>query len=257
MSFRAVEMLKSASVIACEDTRHTRKLLNHFDIRDVPVVAVHEHNEAQRASEMVERIGNGETVALVTDAGMPGISDPGSRAVAAVAAAGLTVTAVPGASALTMAVAISGLPTERFVFEGFLPRKGSERSARLRLLATETRTTVFYESPNRVLATLQAIRDVAGGDRRVALCRELTKLYEEVRRGALDALIAELGDVDLKGECVLVLEGAAEREVDDDAIRAFLAEVLATGVSKRDAIAHTVEALDVAKNRVYDIAQQQ
>jgi 16S rRNA (cytidine1402-2'-O)-methyltransferase len=176
MSFRAVETLKSANVIACEDTRHTRKLLNHFEINGVPVMAVHEHNEAAQAEAIVERVCSGETVALVTDAGMPGISDPGERVVAAVVKAGFKVSAVPGASAGIMALAISGLPTDRFVFEGFLPRKGAERTARLRELATETRTSVFYESPNRVAATAEAFREVCDGDRRIAFARELTKL---------------------------------------------------------------------------------
>lgn len=254
MTFRAVETLKSADVIACEDTRHTRKLLNHFDIRDVPVIAVHEHNEAAQAERIVERVRNGETVALVTDAGMPGISDPGERVVKAVADAGLSVSAAPGPSAETMAVAISGMSTERFVFEGFLPRKGAERTARLQALTHETRTCVFYESPNRIEATAQAFRDVCGGERRIAFARELTKMYEEVWRGTLDELIAHVDGKDVKGECVLVLEGASEKIVDDGAIVAALQAALATGQSKRDAIAAVAADLNIAKNRVYDLA---
>jgi 16S rRNA (cytidine1402-2'-O)-methyltransferase len=254
MTFRAIETLKSADVIACEDTRHTRKLLNHFDIRDVPVMAVHEHNEASQAQAIVERLRNGETVALVTDAGMPGISDPGERVVRAVAEAGLKVSAIPGPSAETMAVAISGMSTERFVFEGFLPRKGAERTARLRNLTLETRTSVFYESPNRVGATAEAFREVCGGDRRIAFARELTKMYEEVWRGTLDELIAHLDGREVKGECVLVLAGAPEQFVDDGAIVAALQAALASGQSKRDAVANVAGELNVPKNRVYDLA---
>lgn len=255
MTFRAVETLKNADVIACEDTRHTRKLLNHFDIRGVSVIAVHEHNEAQRAQAIVERVRNGETVALVTDAGMPGISDPGERVAAAVAEAGLKVSAVPGASAGIMALAISGLSTDRFVFEGFLPRKGAERVTRLRALAVEQRTTVFYESPNRVLTTIESIRDVCGGDRRVAIARELTKLYEEVWRGTLVECVEHLTGLPLKGECVIVLEGAiAPAAPDDEAIRAHLKGLIESGATKRDAIAQTAADLKVSKNHVYDIA---
>lgn len=255
MSFRAVETLKSADVIACEDTRHTRKLLNHFEINGVPIMAVHEHNEASQAQAIVERVNNGETVALVTDAGMPGISDPGERVVKAVADAGLKVSAVPGASAETMAVAISGLSTERFVFEGFLPRKGADRTSRLKALTAETRTTVFYESPNRIAVTAQAFREVCGGDRRIAFARELTKLYEEVWRGTLDELIAHLEGRTVKGECVLVLAGAAEQaDVDDETIHAALTEALAAGATKRDAIAQVMEDLNLPKNRVYEVS---
>jgi 16S rRNA (cytidine1402-2'-O)-methyltransferase len=255
MSFRAVETLKAASVIACEDTRHTRKLLNHFDIRDVPVMAVHEHNEAAQAQAIVERIRNGETVALVTDAGMPGISDPGERVAAAVAEAGLVVSAIPGASAAVMAVAISGLPADRFVFEGFLPRKGAERTARLRELATETRTSVFYESPNRVAATAQAFQEVCGGDRRIAMARELTKLYEEVWRGTLDEFVAHLDGKTIKGECALVLEGATRPpDVNDEAIVSALREAISYGQSKRDAVTAVSKDLNIPKNRVYELA---
>lgn len=256
MSFRAVDTLKTASVIACEDTRHTRKLLNHYDIRDVPVIAVHEHNEAQQAQAVIERISNGQTVALVTDAGMPGISDPGERIVAAVTAAGLTVSVVPGASAAIAALVVSGLPTERFVFEGFLPRKGADRTARLRALTTEARTTVFYESPNRVAATATALREACGGGRCIAFVRELTKMYEEVWRGTLDDLITHLDRTSVKGECVLVLEGAPEKpEITDETIKDALADVIAAGCSKRDAIADVAKNLNVPKNRVYTLAQ--
>jgi 16S rRNA (cytidine1402-2'-O)-methyltransferase len=257
MTVRAVEVLKSADVIACEDTRHTRKLLNHFEISGVAVMAVHEHNEAAQAEAIVERIHQGEMVALVTDAGMPGISDPGERVVAAVAAAGLEVSATPGASAGITALAISGLPTERFVFEGFLPRKGSERTVRLQALVAEMRTTVFYESPSRVLATAQALRDVCGGERRIAFVRELTKLYEEVWRGTLDGLIAHLDGTTVKGECVLVLAGAGAGEivdVGDDVIRERLDGALASGLTKRDAITKIAADLNLPKNRVSAIA---
>lgn len=256
LSPRAVETLKSASVIACEDTRHTRKLLNHAGISGVPVIAVHEHNEAGAAEDIVNRIQAGQTVAMVTDAGMPAISDPGERVVAAVAAAGLRVTVIPGASAMPAALAISGLPTDRFCFEGFLPRKVSERTARLRLLATEPRTSILYEAPHRLAAAVEELVLACGNDRRIVLVRELTKLHEEVWRGTCAGLALRLSASAVKGECVIVLEGAPLlKEATDADLVSALQEALSEGQTKRDAITAVSDNYAVPRNHVYDLAK--
>lgn len=255
-SARAVETLRTADVICCEDTRHTRKLLNHFDIRDVQVVSVHEHNEQARSSFVIDRVAEGATVALVTDAGMPAISDPGERVVAAVAAAGLRVTVVPGASAVLGALAVSGLPTDRFCFEGFLPRKGKDRRERLDALRVEARTSVIYESPHRLAATAAELAGALGGDRRAVMVRELTKLHEEVWRGTLAGLVDRLAEVPPLGECVLVVAGRERVEVtvSDDDLVAALERAVASGATRRDAVDMVATAHDVPRRRVYALA---
>jgi len=253
---RAVEALKSADVIAAEDTRRTRALLSHAGIPGGHrLVAVHEHNERTRAAELVERIRSGERVAFVTDAGMPGISDPGERLVRVCAEAGLKVEVVPGPSAALAALVVSGLPTSRFVMEGFLPRSGRDRTTRLAEVAAEPRTVVLFEAPNRVAATMADLAAVCGGDRRVVIARELTKLYEEVWRGTLAEAVARVEAHEPRGEHVLVLAGAPPTDApDDDAIRAAVRGLLGDGVSARDAAAEVATALGVPKRRVYDIA---
>ena len=216
----------SADVIYCEDTRHSRKLLTHAGISGVPLRSLHEHNEADRVDEVVAAVAAGRTVALVSDAGMPGVSDPGARVTAAVAAAGLTVTVVPGPSAVLAALVASGLATDRFCFEGFLPRSGRERAERLAVVAAEPRTTVLFEAPGRVAATLADLAGACGGDRAVAVARELTKLHEEVWRGTLDGAAARAAD-GVRGEVVLVLAGAPAAdvtEVTDEVLAADLAD---------------------------------
>ena len=255
LSERAVATLRSASVIACEDTRHTRKLLNHAEIRGVPVIAVHEHNEVGSAVEIVRRVEEGQTVALVTDAGMPAISDPGEKVVAAVAAAGLIVSVVPGPSAVPAALAVSGLPTERFCFEGFLPRKATDRQHRLADIADEERTMVLYEAPHRLAVAIDELIHHCGVDRRIVLVRELTKLHEEIWRGTLGALRDRLSAGSVKGECVLVLAGLVRNtDVSDDEILARLAEVLDAGGTKKDAVSKVVEETAAGKNRIYGLA---
>jgi len=253
---RAVEALKSADVIAAEDTRRTRALLSHAGIPGGHrLVAVHEHNERTRAAELVERIRSGERVAFVTDAGMPGISDPGERLVRVCAEAGMKVEVVPGPSAALAALVVSGLPTSRFVMEGFLPRSGRDRTTRLAEVAAEPRTVVLFEAPNRVAATMADLAAVCGGDRRVVIARELTKLYEEVWRGTLAEAVARVEAHEPRGEHVLVLAGAPPTDApDDDAIRAAVRGLLGDGVSARDAAAEVATALGVPKRRVYDIA---
>jgi 16S rRNA (cytidine1402-2'-O)-methyltransferase len=255
LSPRAREALATADVIACEDTRRTGRLLELSGIGRRPLLVVNEHTEESRVREVVDRVGAGERVAIVTDAGMPGISDPGERLVRAVADAGLLVEVVPGPSAVVSALVASGLPAGRFVYEGFLPRKGSGRSARLRALADERRTAVLYEAPHRVAATLADLVQVCGSDRPVALVRELTKLHEEVWRGTLAAAVARVAEVEPRGEYVLVLGGAPELEVaDDEAIRVALAHERSGGSSTKDAVAAVSELLGVPKRRVYELA---
>jgi 16S rRNA (cytidine1402-2'-O)-methyltransferase len=252
---RAIEALKAADVVVCEDTRQTRKLLSHAGIpAGNRLIAVHDQNEAASVRRVVDLLDSGRHVAVVTDAGTPGISDPGERLVRAAAAAGHTVDAVPGPTAAITALVVSGLPTGRFVFEGFLPRKGSERTGRLAAIADERRTVVLYESPHRVADTVDDLVEACGPLRRVALARELTKLYEEVWRGSLENAARHLDEHQPRGEFVIVLDGAPAPEAADDGdIEAELARHLANGADKKTAIATVAAELGVAKRRVYQI----
>ena len=252
---RAVEALQSADVVACEDTRRTRALLSAAMITGKRLVAVHEHNEAARAGEIVRMLDEGRRVALVTDAGMPGISDPGQRVVAAVAGAGHRMEVVPGPAALVAALVVSGMATDRFVFEGFLPRKGTDRRRRIDGLVREHRTAVLYEAPHRVAVTVVDLLAACGADRPVALARELTKVHEEVWRGTLGAASDHLSTKVPRGEYVIVLGGAPEAAPASDAdIEAALAGRLAAGDDRRGAVAAVASELDVAKRRVYELA---
>lgn len=256
LSPRAVEALRTADTIACEDTRRTRALLSHLGLpAGRRLLAVHDHNEAAEVARVLALLDKGETVVVVTDAGMPGISDPGERLVAAAAAAGHTVDVVPGPSAMVAALVVSGLPTSRFAFEGFLPRKGSARSKRVREIAADTRTTVLFEAPHRVRQTIADLAAAAGDRRRVALVRELTKLHEEVWRGTLGGAVEHLATKEPRGEYVVVLDGAPPPAPATEAdIEAALRARLAAGVAKKAAIAEVAEALDVSKRAVYEIA---
>ncbi|WP_435527879.1 16S rRNA (cytidine(1402)-2'-O)-methyltransferase [Microbacterium aurantiacum] len=238
-SARLVEALGTVPVVAAEDTRTTQRLLAALGVTHRPrLVALHDHNEKERASEIIE-LARDADVLLLSDAGMPTVSDPGYGVVAAAIAAGVGVTALPGPSAVLTALALSGLPTDRFAFEGFLPRKSGERRTVLRQLAAEARTMVFFDSPSRVAASLTDIAEVFGPDRRVALARELTKMYEEVLRGTA-AEVAEQARDGIRGEVVLVVEGAPAREISfADAVAQVRAQV-ASGIRLKDA------AVDVA-----------
>lgn len=253
---RAVEALRTADVIACEDTRRTRQLLSAAGVAGGNrLVAMGIHNEAAQVRKLVERLDGGDTVVVVTDAGMPGISDPGERLVAAAVAAGHAVTVVPGPSAAVAALVVSGLPTERFVFEGFLPRRGKAREQRLADLARERRTTVVFEAPHRVRETVDDLAAALGPDRRVAVVRELTKMFEEVWRGDLAGAAAHLSQTEPRGEMVLVLDGAPPAEPPGEAdVEAALRARLAEGDDKKSAIAHVAASLDVPKRRVYEVA---
>jgi len=254
LSPRASEELAAADLVACEDTRRTGRLLQHAGISGSDLLRLDEHTEERSTAVVVDRIGCGETVALVSDAGMPGISDPGERVVRRVVEAGYPVVVVPGPSAPVAAVSASGLATGRWCMEGFLPRKGSARSDRLAELAVEERTMVLFESPNRLATTLRDLVGVLGPDRRAVVAREMTKLHEEFVRGTV-AELADRFDEPPKGEVVLVLEGAPPpAEVDDERIRVVLDEARAGGASTRDAADEAARRLGVSRRRAYRLA---
>ncbi|WP_345456492.1 16S rRNA (cytidine(1402)-2'-O)-methyltransferase [Nocardioides marinquilinus] len=253
---RLAAELAGADVVAAEDTRRLRRLTTDLGVTvGGRVVSYFEGNERQRTPTLLEALLAGERVLLVTDAGMPSVSDPGYRLVAAAVEAGVRVTAVPGPSAVLTALAVSGLPVDRFCFEGFLPRKAGERSRRLAELAAEPRTLVFFEAPHRTAAALTAMAQAWGDDRRAAVCRELTKTHEEVRRGGLAELAAWAED-GVRGEVTLVVEGApavAAVASDDAALLAAVAEREDGGMSRKDAIAETARAAGVPKRHVYQL----
>ncbi|HEV3402243.1 MAG TPA: 16S rRNA (cytidine(1402)-2'-O)-methyltransferase [Acidimicrobiales bacterium] len=253
---RAVRALAEAQTIACEDTRRTRQLLSHAEIEGGNrLIAVNDHSEAAQVRTILARLDAGQRVALVTDAGMPAISDPGQRLVAAVTAAGHRVEVVPGPSAALAALVVSGLPTARFCFEGFLPRKGRARAERLAELATERRTIVVFEAPHRVRQTVADLAEALDPVRRVAVARELTKAFEEVWRGTLEGAVAHLAAREPRGEYVLVLAGAPApgppaADTVEDALRARME----AGEDKRSAIAAVAADLGVPKRQVYEAA---
>ncbi len=255
LSPRALEALGQAAVVACEDTRRTGRLLSHFGIASPTYIVVNEHTEGDAAERVIGHVQRGDVVALVSDAGMPGVSDPGEFLVSRAIAAGVTVEVVPGPSAVLHALVASGLTTSRFVFEGFLPRKGSGRALRLRELSQEHRTAVLFEAPHRLQKTLNDLADVCGGERRIVLARELTKLHEEIWRGTVSGAIERCAEIDPRGEYVLVLDGAPPAaEPTEVEIREAVELALGRGLSKKDAAAEVAELFAVARNRVYEIA---
>ena len=255
LSPRALDVLATANVVYCEDTRHSRQLFSANQLSAAGRLrSLHEHNEAALCEEIVSRVARGETVALVSDAGTPAISDPGERVIAAVANAGLIVTTTPGPSAVVAALSVSGLATDRFVMEGFLPRRGIDRARRLDQLRLEERTTVIYEAPGRLVNTLGELAQRLG-NRRAVVARELTKLHEEVARGTLAELSVHFGTAEVRGEIVIVLEGAPAPMASDDASITDALEVeLRSGVSVRDAANSVASALDAPHRRVYQLA---
>lgn len=255
LSPRAVDALRTADLVCCEDTRRTRKLLQHAGLGDVRLVVANDHTEAERIPHVLSLLADGRTVALVSDAGTPGISDPGERLVVAAIDAGHTVSAVPGPAAVIMAATVSGLPCHRLAYEGFIPRSGRARADRLAEIAVERRTVVLYEAPHRLARTLGDLVTVCGPDRRVAICRELTKMHEEVWRGALGEAAARAGESEPIGEHVIVMAGAppavpASADSIDTALRGALAE----GLSTKDAAARVAADLGVPKRVAYDAA---
>jgi 16S rRNA (cytidine1402-2'-O)-methyltransferase len=255
LSPRAAEELRTADVVACEDTRRTGKLLELTGIGHRPMIVVNDHTEAAETAAILRRLDAGERVAVVSDAGMPGISDPGERLVAAAVEAGHAVEVVPGPSAAIAALVASGLPAGRFGFEGFLPRKGTARSERLAAVAAEARTTILYEAPHRLARTLADLAGSCGEQRRVAVARELTKRYEEVWRGTLAEAAAWAAEEPPRGEVAIVLDAAppAPDPTEDD-LDAALRSRLGAGDSVRDAAAAVAGALGVRKRVAYERA---
>lgn len=252
MTFRGVEVLKHADLIGAEDTRHSRILLQHFDIK-TPLLSYHEHNESKRRGEFLERLRRGETIALISDAGTPGISDPGADIVAAAAAEGIPIHPVPGGNAVLSAVISSAIDCARFTFQGFLPRVKKERRGRIEEIRLSTLTSVIYVSPHRVkddLADLLA----ALGDRKATLCRELTKIHETFYYGTLSSLKALAEEQELKGEMVLVIAGKEVEETEaptEEVLRAELGELMAQGVKAKTAAQIVAEKYHMKKNQVY------
>ena len=251
----ATELL-GADLIAAEDTRRLRRLAGDLGVTiTARTLSYFEGNERERTPALLEALAEGQRVVLVTDAGMPSVSDPGYRLVAAAVEAGFDVTVVPGPSAVLAALAVSGLAADRFCFEGFLPRKAGERARRLAELTDERRTMVFFEAPHRTHATLVAIAAAWGDDRRGAVCRELTKTYEEVRRGPLSELVS-WAEAEVRGEVTLVLAGAdpSAAALDPDALRALVDEAVAGGLSRKDAVVHVAGRTGLPRREVYDAA---
>lgn len=254
MAPRALALLGAADVVACEDTRRTRKLLTHFGVTVRELIVLNEQTESRRTPSLVERMTRGETVVLVSDAGMPGLSDPGYRLVRGCVDAGIDVDVVPGPNAAVSALAVSGLPPARFVFEGFLPRRSSERRRHLQDLVDEPRTLVFYESPHRIADTLADVLDVLG-PRPAALARELTKMHEEVRRGSVAELLEGARDDPPRGEMVLVVQGAVgdhRRRPEPAELAAEARRLMAAGWARKEALVEVARRAGVPRRAVFD-----
>ncbi len=258
MTFRAVRVLREADLIAAEDTRNSFKLLNHFDIQ-TPMTSYHEYNKYDKGRKLVEKLLEGKDVALITDAGTPGISDPGEELVSMCHEAGITVTAVPGAAACITALTISGLPTRRFAFEAFLPSDKKEREAVLDALEKEQRTIVLYEAPHRLVKTLKLLAERLG-ERRVSVCRELTKRHETVYRSTLPAAAVHYEETPPKGECVIVVQGLTRREAEEEerqrwmdmSIEEHMEYYLSQGLDKKEAMKRTAKDRGVQKREIYN-----
>lgn len=260
MTFRAVSVLREADLIAAEDTRNSRKLLEHFDIH-TPMTSYHEHNKYDKGRELIEALESGKNVALITDAGMPGISDPGEVVCKMAHEAGIQVSVVPGACAAVSALAASGLPTGYFVFEGFLPRTNKERKERLAVLAKEERTMIVYEAPHRLKKTLADLEQTLGGERRISICRELTKKHEEIRKSTLAERKAFYDENDPKGEFVLVIEGRPKEEAAEEeksrweklSLEEHMELYTGSGLDRREAMKRVAADRGVSKRDIYSM----
>lgn len=255
ITLRAIKILHSVDWIAAEDTRHTAKLLHHFDIK-TPQLSYYEHNQHRRIPTLVKSLRQGNAIALVTDAGMPGISDPGYELVKACIEAEIPVIPIPGVSASLTALSAAGLPTDRFVFEGFLPTKNKERQQRLTLLKTESRTLILYEAPHRLLETLQDLAQSLGSKRSIVIARELTKLHEEFWRGTLAEAVQYYQDHNPKGELTLVIAGVTETAtlLTEDQIKAELQRLIQEGMSHSEASRQLAEATSISRRQIYQLA---
>ena len=257
MTFRCVRVLKEADLIAAEDTRNSIRLLNHFEIK-TPMTSYHEYNKIEKGRKLVEQLEQGKDIALITDAGTPGISDPGEELVAMCHDAGITVTAVPGAAACITALTISGLPTRRFAFEAFLPTDKKERQQILEELRQETRTIVLYEAPHRLVKTLLLLEETLG-DRQVRICRELTKKHETVFESSRSGAVTYYEEHEPKGECVLVVEGLSRKEIEKErkarweeiSLQEHMDRYLAEGMSKKEAMKQVARDRGIGKRDVY------
>ncbi|MDH4227863.1 MAG: 16S rRNA (cytidine(1402)-2'-O)-methyltransferase [Deltaproteobacteria bacterium] len=252
MTPRAVSVLGEVDLIAAEDTRHTKKLLSHFGIK-TPVTSYFEHNEIQKAEELLRKLKDGKSIALVTDAGTPGISDPGFRLVTLASEGGIKVSPIPGASALAAALSVSGLPTDSFTFKGFLPASSEKRRNALRPLKDIETTYIFYESARRIVETLEDMLETLGNVDAV-ICRELTKVYEEVIRGSVGELLKGLRDRELKGEVTLIVRTAAPPEAGEIDVKASLERFFKAGLSLKDAVKAATDETGAKKGDVYKIA---
>lgn len=255
ITLRVLNTLREVDYIAAEDTRHTLKLLNHYDIQK-PLISYHEHNKHRAGEKILTLVDEGYDVALVSDAGMPGISDPGADIVREAWDAGITPTVMPGATAFAVALVLSGLPTDRFVFEGFLSTSSKgERHERLNRLREEERTMIFYEAPHRIKDTLREFAEVFGGDRQGAVVREITKLHEEVVRGTLDEIVEIFSERDIKGEFVIVVEGITPGDdiyrFKDITIREHIEKYMEAGLDKKKAIKQVAKDRGIPKSEVY------
>ncbi|CEJ46293.1 16S rRNA (cytidine(1402)-2'-O)-methyltransferase [Umezakia ovalisporum] len=255
ITFRAVRILQTVNLIAAEDTRHTGKLLQHFEIK-TPQISYHEHNRQSRIPELLEYMGNGQAIALVSDAGMPGISDPGYELVKACVDAGLPVVPIPGASAAITALSGAGLPTDKFVFEGFLPAKGQKRREYLEFLQGESRTLIFYESPHRLRESLQDLATVWGGERQIVLARELTKIYEEFWRGTIAEAIAYYSQREPQGEYTLVVAGIPphQPQLTEEQLKAELVQLISQGISRSQASRQLAKITSLPRRQLYQLA---
>jgi 16S rRNA (cytidine1402-2'-O)-methyltransferase len=253
ITLRALRVLKEVDVIAAEDTRHTRILLSHYDIH-TPLTSYHEHNEKTKAQELVAQLRQGQNIALVSDAGTPAISDPGFRLVVEALRAGIQIVPIPGPSALIAVLSASGLPTDRFVFEGFLPAKKRQRRERLQALRGEQRTLIFYEAPHRLKDALEDMHQ-ALGDRHAVLAREVSKIHEEFRRGSISELLGALGGEALRGEVTLIVGGAtAVSAVDEDRLTAEIRELKSQGLRVKEIAEVLGEKFGYPKKEIYRLA---
>lgn len=258
MTFRVIRILKEVDLIAAEDTRNSIKLLNHFEIR-TPMTSYHEYNKIEKGRKLVEKLQEGKDVALITDAGTPGISDPGEELVRMCKEAGIAVTSLPGACACITALTLSGMSTRRFAFEAFLPQDKKERRRILDEVCTETRIMIFYEAPHRLVKTLRELENTLGSHRRITVCRELTKKYETVYSDSLGGAVRYYEEVPPKGECVLVLEGKSQEEVEEEqkkgwmplSVEEHLQIYLNQGMDKKEAMKRTAKDRGVSKRDIY------
>lgn len=255
MTFRAIRILQTVDLIAAEDTRHTGKLLQHFQIK-TPQLSYHEHNRQQRIPELLSQLSQGKAIALVTDAGMPLISDPGYELVKACVEQGIPVVPIPGANAAITALSAAGLATDKFVFEGFLPAKGKERRSHLETLNSETRTIIFYESPHRLRETLQDLGKTLGEEREIVLARELTKMHEEFWRGTIKNAIAHYTNREPQGEFTLVVAGATleKPQLSEAVIKAELQNLLKQGLSRSEASRQLAQQTSLPRRQIYQLA---